>query len=111
MPLSSIGGLVWQIAEFTGDIQLTADDAFKYLLSNTAGGTQTVTIPAASVVAFPIGVQISFKQKNTAVLDFAAAGGVTIESRGALVTAAGQFAVMSIVQDSTDVWSLFGDLA
>lgn len=111
MPLTSRVALAWRIVFFAGDITLSIEDAFAFLLSNTAGGTQTVTIPPNSVVPFEIGTQISFKQANTAVLDFAAGGGVTIESRGALVTAAGQSAVMSIVQDSPDVWSLFGDLA
>lgn len=116
MPASGPAGplpldLAWRIALFTGDRTLSIDDAFAFLLSNTVGGTQTVTIPPSSDVAFEIGTQISFKQKNTAVLDFAAGVGVTIESRGGLLTANDQFAVMSIVQDSLDLWSLFGDLA
>jgi hypothetical protein len=110
MPASG-PALAWTIITFLGDRTLLLTDAFGFLLSDTVGGTQTVTIPPNSDVAFGIGVQISFKQKNTAVLDFAAGAGVTIESRGALVAATGQFAVMSIVQDSPDVWSLFGDLA
>ncbi len=111
MPLASAGDLAWRIAIFTGDITLTIEDAFAFLQSNTVGGTQTVTIPPNSVVAFEIGTQISFKQLNTAILDFAAGGGVTIQSRGGFVAANGQFAVISIVQDAANIWSLFGDLA
>ncbi len=111
MPLSSAGDLAWRIVPFLGDITLSAEDAFAFLKSNTAGGTQTVTIPPNSDVAFEPGVQISFEQKNTAALDIAAGIGVTLQSRGGLLNANGQFAVISIVQDEPDVWVLFGDLA
>ena len=103
--------LAWDIVLFTGDRTLSIDDAFAFLQSNTVGGTQTITVPPNSDVDFEIGEQISFKQKNTAVLDIAPGAGVTLESRGALLIASDQFAVFSIVQDSLDVWSVFGDLA
>lgn len=103
--------LAWNIITFLGDRTLLLTDAYGYLRSNTVGGTQTVTIPPNSDVAFEIGTQISFEQLNTAILDFAAGGGVTIQSRGGLIAANGQFAVMSIVKDSANVWSLFGDTA
>lgn len=111
MPLASAGDLAWRIALFAGDISLTIEDAFAFLQSNTVGGTQTVTVPPNADVAFEIGTQISFEQKNTAALDIAAGIGVTLQSRGGLLNANGQFAVISIVQDEPDVWVLFGDLA
>ena len=114
MPLSSAPDfttLLWNIITFTGDRTLSLSDAFEFLQSNTAGGTQTITIPPNTDVEFEVGVQISFEQKNTAVLDIAAGVGVTIDSRGALLTANGQFAVFSIVQDEIDNWIAFGDLA
>lgn len=85
-------------------------DEFAFLQSNTAGGTQTVTIPPNSDVNFAVGLQISFEQKNTAILDIESGAGVTLDSRGALLTANGQFAVFSIVQDEIDNWIAFGDL-
>lgn len=117
MPLSSTidrqqfdAFLPWSIITFTGDRTLLLTDAFGYLIS-TDGAAQTVTIPPNSDVDFDIGTQISFKQGGAGLLDFATGAGVTIESRGALVDANGQEAVISIVQDSENVWSLFGDTA
>ena len=114
MPLSSAPDfttLLWNIITFTGDRTLLLTDEFGFLQSNTVGGTQTVTIPPNSDVDFKRGTQISFEQKNTAVLDILAGVGVTIDSRGAFLTANGQFAVFSIVQDEIDNWVAFGDLA
>lgn len=113
MPLSSDidnTQLVWSIITFSVDRTLLLSDAFAYLIL-TGAIARTVTIPPNVDVAFEIGTQISFKQGGSGLLDFTEGAGVTIESRGALLDANGQSAVMSIVQDSTDVWSLFGDLA
>lgn len=114
MPLSASPDLTillpWTIIPFSGDRTLLLTDAFDYLISSD-GTAQTVTIPPNSDVDFEIGTQISFKQGGAGALDFASGAGVTIESRGNLVTANGQEAVISAVQDSLNVWSLFGDLA
>ena len=113
MPLSSRISrleLVWEIIPFNGNRILQLTDNFAYLISQDGAG-QTVTIPPNSDVAFLIGTQISFKQGGAGVVTFAPGAGVMIESRGSLLDTNGQFAVTSIVQDSVDVWSLFGDTA
>ncbi|KKN49737.1 hypothetical protein LCGC14_0639870 [marine sediment metagenome] len=101
--------LPWSIVTFTGNRILQLSDAFAYLISQDGAG-QTVTIPPNFDVAFDAGTQISFKQGGTGVITFAPGAGVTIESRGSLVASNDQDAVASIVQDSADIWSLFGDL-
>ena len=111
MPLASAINPIWAILEFSGDRTLLITDRFLLLQANTVGGTQTVTIPPHSDVAFNVGDQLSFEQKNTAVLDIADGAGVNIDSRGALFIANGRFAVFSIVQDEIDNWVLFGDWA
>ncbi len=85
-------------------------DEFGYLISQDGAG-QTLTLAPNSDVAFAVGMQISFKQGGAGVITFAPGAGVMIESRGSLLDTNGQFAVTSIVQDSVDVWSLFGDTA
>lgn len=110
MPLSVTLPLQWEIVTFSGNIILSIEDAFDYLISQDGAG-QTVTIPPNSDVAFEQGTQISFKQGGAGVITFAPGAGVTIESRGTLLNSNGQDAVISIVQDSADVWSLFGDTA
>lgn len=112
MPLSNdiTAFLPWDITTFSGDRILLLTNAFDYLISQDAL-EQIVTIPPNSDVAFRIGTQISFKQGGAGAITFAPGAGVTIESRGALLNTNGQFAVASIVQDSANVWSLFGDTA
>jgi hypothetical protein len=102
--------LPWVIVTFSGNRILQLSDAFDYLISQDGAG-QTVTIPPNSDVAFQQGTQISFKQGGAGAITFAPGAGVTIESEGGLLNTNGQEAVVSIVQDSTDVWSLFGDTA
>ena len=110
MPLSFATPLAWQIIPFNGNRILQLTDEFAYLISQDGAG-QTVTIPPNSDVAFADGTQMSFKQGGAGVVTFAPGAGVMIESNGGLLDTNGQFAVVSIVQDSTDVWSLFGDTA
>jgi len=110
MPLTFPTPLPWQIIPFTGNRILETSDAFAYLISQDGAG-QTLTIPPNVDVSFVQGTQISFKQGGVGVITFAAGAGVMIESRGGFLNTNGQFAVVSIVQDSINVWSLFGDTA
>ena len=70
----------------------------------------TFTIPPNSSVAVPAGTEIHFVQAGTGALSVAAGSGVTINSRSADLTLAGQFAVAFLKKVSTDVWDLNGDL-
>lgn len=110
MPLSFAVPLQWEIIPFIGNRILLLTDEFGYLISQD-GAAQTVTIPPNSDVPFQVGTQISCKQGGMGVVSFVAGAGVMIESRGALLDTNGQFAVTSIVQDSANLWSLFGDTA
>ena len=110
MPLTFRTPLEWEIITFTGNRILQLSDAFAYLISQDGAG-QTFTIPPNSDVTFQVGTQISFKQGAAGAITFAPGAGVTIQSRGTLLDTNGEFAVTSIVQDSADVWSLFGDTA
>jgi hypothetical protein len=110
MPLTFTPPLEWQIITFNGNRILQLSDGFGYLISQD-GTPQTVTIPPNSDVAFDVGMQISLKQGGAGVVTFAPGAGVMIESRGSFLDTNGQFAVVSIVQDSANVWSLFGDTA
>lgn len=110
MPLSFSPPIAWQIITFSGNRILQLSDEFAYLISQDGAG-QTVTIPPNVDVAFANGTQLSFKQGGAGVITFAPGAGVMIESRGALLDTNGGNAVVSIIQDSVDVWSLFGDTA
>lgn len=71
----------------------------------------TLTIPTNASVAFPIGKVIELHQGGAGTVTVAAAGGVTLQSRGALVDLAGQYAIAAVRKVGTNTWRLTGDLA
>jgi hypothetical protein len=77
----------------------------------TAGTAINATIPPNSSVAFPIGTVLEGSTAGTGVLTFVAGGGVTLNSRGGAVTAAGQFSPWMLKKTATDTWLLMGDIA
>lgn len=76
----------------------------------TNGSAVSFTVPANSAVAFPIGTVIEIAQSGAGSLTVVADTGVTINSRGADLTLAGQYAVAGLKKVLTDTWLLFGDL-
>lgn len=77
----------------------------------TGAGAQVLTIPPNSSVAFPVGTEISFSQAGAGGVTVAAGAGVTINSRGGLVSLAGQYGVGAVKQVAANLWTLMGDLA
>src|SRR5690606_1562746 len=53
----------------------------EYTFQNVTAAS-TITVPANATVALPVGSQIDFFQAGAGVITFAAAGGVTIISKG-----------------------------
>lgn len=110
MPAASIGQ-AWRIVPFSGNRTISIDDVTT-LLRSTDGVAQVVTFPPDDDTLFSEGDQLSFMQGGAGALSFAPGAGVTIESRGALLDATDQFAVISAIkQAADDTWALFGDLA
>lgn len=69
----------------------------------------TLTVPANSSVAFPIGSVVTVRQVGAGQVTIAAAGGVTINSPETLKTRK-QHASVVLVKVATDEWDLGGDL-
>lgn len=110
--LENIGGMtkLWPItADATGARGLVLADAFTHIRQTNAGGC-VVTVPLNATQAFPIGTKIRFTSAGAAASTLVATGGVTLNSRGGALTAAGQFAVYEIEKVATDVWDVLGDL-
>tara|TARA_R110000851_G_scaffold76476_1_gene168345 strand:+ start:396 stop:962 length:567 start_codon:yes stop_codon:yes gene_type:complete len=84
-----------------------ADDG-KYVRLNN-GSAITMTIPANSSVAFPIGTQIAIRQVGAGQVTLAAAGGVTVNTAETLLIR-GQKSSAAIIKVATDEWDLSGDL-
>lgn len=84
-------------------------DANTYILF-TNGSSITFTIPPNASVAFPVGTVIEMEQNGAGALSVAAGSGVTVNSRGADLTLAGQYAVAAVKKVATNTWTLTGDL-
>jgi hypothetical protein len=84
-------------------------DQSKLVTLNNASAI-TLTIPANSSVAYPVGTKIDFAQLGAGQVTFAGAGGVTINSTPTLKLRA-QYSAATCIKIATDTWLLVGDLA
>lgn len=77
----------------------------------TSGSAVTITVPANSSVAFPTGTEIVVFQAGAGQVTFAAAGGVTINSKDSNLKITGQYSSATLKKVATDTWDMIGDLA
>jgi hypothetical protein len=94
----------------TGSYTLALGDAGSLVAINSAVRS-TVTIPAVSTVAFPIGTAIQVVQDGTGTVILKAATGVTLNSVGGALALVRQYAKVLLVQRSSNVWTITGDLS
>jgi hypothetical protein len=83
-----------------------ADGSKLVELSNTSA--ITVTVPANSSVAYPIGSQIMILQTNTGQVTVVGAGGVTVNSNPGLKLRA-QWSSATLIKRAENTWVLVGD--
>jgi hypothetical protein len=88
---------------------LVLADASKLVTLSNASAI-TLTVPANSSVAYPAGTQILLAQLGVGQVTVAAAGGVTVSSRGTALKIAGQYGMATLVKTGTDTWILSGDI-
>lgn len=89
---------------------LAAAHAEKVLLVNSESAV-TLTIPAYTTGIIPVGSMITVTNIGTGSVDFAAADGVTINSKDSKIAIDGQFGAVSLYHSSTNNWILWGALA
>jgi hypothetical protein len=94
----------------TGNYTLALADAGKTVEQNLGTAT-TVTVPPNSSVAFPIGTIVEVARYGAGTVAIAAGAGVTIRSRGSLLSIGNQYGAVSLRKRATDEWVLVGDLA
>jgi hypothetical protein len=70
----------------------------------------TATVPTNASVAFPVGTQIDAMQLGAGKVTFAAAGGVTINSKSSNLSIGAQYVGVSLIKTATNTWQLIGDL-
>ena len=106
-----VGGFTLAVNDQTGTTYTpNLLDANDFIRLDNAGAI-TVTIPAAASVDYAIGTQLKFEQVGAGAVTLAPDTGVTLNSRGSLLTTNGQFAVARCVKVAADTWTVFGDLA
>lgn len=77
----------------------------------TANSGVAATVPPNSSVAYPIGTVIEGSTAGTGTVTFTQGAGVTINSRGGILTTAGQFAAWMLKKTAINTWLLTGDIA
>lgn len=86
-------------------------DADDVLITLDNAAAIAFTIPPNSSVAFPIGTTIQWLQLGAGIVTATPGAGVTLQSRGAVLTTAGQYAFASATKIAADTWVATGDLA
>ena len=86
---------------------LTERDSLIEMGKSTA---QTLTIPANSSVAYPVGTSIDILQTGAGQVTIAGAGGVTVNATPGLKLRA-QWSSATLFKRATDTWVVMGDLS
>lgn len=97
------------IVSRTSGFTLALADAETHQRCNSAS-TITITVPANATVAFDIGTEIEAFRAGAGAVTWAAAGGVTINSKSSLLSVADQYTGSSIKKVGTNEWDLIGNL-
>ena len=87
---------------------LALGDALNLVRVNYATSC-TLTIPPNSSVAFPLYTCIPIKQHGAGQLTLVAGAGVTLNTPWSLIARA-QHSILSVFQESTNVWTVAGDM-
>jgi hypothetical protein len=107
---STIGNIVGTstISEKTDNYTLTINDV-GLIISMNATTNKTVTIPANSSVAFPIGTRIDLMRYGTGNVNVAITTD-TLSSTGAAINLKSQYSVASLIKVKNTQWILAGDI-
>jgi len=89
---------------------LALSDADNTQVETTSSSAVTITVPANSTVAFPIGSQINIAQIGSGQITIVGAGGVTVNATPGLKFRA-QYSTAVLIKRGSDSWLLAGDLA
>lgn len=116
-------GSTWYSMDGTGGggstVTATTQSGTSYTFALADGGTcveftssspTTATVPANASVAFPVGTVIEVLRYGSGSLTIAAAGGVTLDAPGGVLTARLQYSAITLRKRATDEWLVAGDL-
>jgi hypothetical protein len=107
---AEINNFVGHINAQTGtSYTLVLGDADKLVTLNNASAI-TLTVPANSAVAFPIGTVVTLAQLGAGQVTVTQSGGVTVNATPGKKIAA-QYGSAQLIKYATDTWLLVGRLA
>ncbi len=99
-----------QIISKTASATLALAEAGCFIYFNNGTAACTLTVPANSSVAFPVGTEIEVLRGGTGTITIAAASGVTIYSMDSAKKIDSQFGVVCLKKVGKDKWVLAGCL-
>jgi hypothetical protein len=98
------------IIQKTASYTLSALTERDSMIEVASGSATTITIPANSAVAFPVGTSIDILQTSTGQVTIAGAGGVTVNATPGLKLRT-QWSGATLFKRATDTWVVYGDLS
>ncbi len=101
-------GLTVPAVTKSGDHTLTVLDT-GVAIEFTGSSPATLTVPANSTTAIPVGTVVEVVQYGTGQVTVAAAGGVTLRTPASLTTRA-RYSAVSLRKRAADEWVVGGDL-
>ena len=91
--------------------ELLLTDANTRFACSAAAGTQLISIPADVSVNFPADTEIELFRRGAAAVSVTANSGVTLISKTSLKNLSAQYSAAYMKKESSNTWSLVGDLA
>ena len=98
------------IVQKTASYTLSALSERDSLIEISSTSATTLTVPANSAVAYPVGTSIDILQTNTGQITVAGAAGVTVNATPGLKLRT-QWSGATLFKRATDTWVLYGDLS
>ena len=98
------------INNVSANYTLVASDIGKFVIVNSAG-TVFITVPTNASASLPVGTSIDFARYGSGVVSFTSSTGVTINSQLGYRSITAQYVAASLIQTSTNVWVLIGNLS
>jgi len=80
------------------------------LVTSSNGSDQTLTVPANSAQAFPVGTQINVLRKGTGNTTIATAGTPTLSAADGALVLRVRYSSCTLIKVATDLWYVVGDL-
>ncbi len=94
----------------TASYTLAISDAGKLITASHASTAITITVPAGSSVAFPVGTHVDIARLGVAQVTVVGASGVTVNGTPGLKLRA-QYSAATLIEVAADSWLLVGDLS